>query len=81
MQFSGEDAVSFVILFFSLTTDVNGVSQNPRVLSNPPDCVYNIKVVRVPFSFCFWLSISFRLQSMDILKEGDHWQMWELIRI
>ena len=69
MQFSGEDAVSFVILFFSLTTDVNGVSQNPRVLSNPPDCVYNIKVVRVPFSFLL-LAVNLLLSPVNGYSEG-----------
>ena len=27
-----------------------------------------------------YLTIPFCLQSMAILKEGDHWQMWEFIK-
>ena len=41
---------------------------------------FNVPGVRANFFFASgFLSISFRLQSMATLKEGDHWQMWEFI--
>ena len=61
---------------------MNRVSENPRVpmveqreanLGGPGVCPL--------FFISGFLSISFRLQGMATLKEGDQWQMWEFIRI
>ena len=68
--------------FFSLTTDINGVCQNPRVPAAERSMTITAPGVR---AHCFFasgcLSIPFRLQSMATLEEGDQWQMWEFIRI
>ena len=68
-------------IFFSLTTYTNPYHPNPRVpaVQNGKGGVYG---VRVHFFLAFgYLSIPFRLQSVDELKEGDQWQMWEFIRV
>ena len=71
---------------FSLTMDMNPVSRNPRVRAAQPfsggSGSLNAPEVRVYYfytSSC--LPIPFCLQSMATLIEGDHWQMWEFIRI
>ena len=67
--------------FFSLTTDMNRDTQNPRVpaVQDGKRGVYGVRVHYFFASGC--LSIPFRLQSMAALKEGDQWQMWEFIPI
>ena len=78
-----KDAASFVLFLFSLTTDINRVSQNPLVpaLLQKPNR-RNDPGVRVDFFFASGcLSITFRLQTMATLKEGDQRQMWEFIRV
>ena len=78
--------------FFSLTTDINRASKNPRVpAARPPQRNFFKKRdsddayapgVRVLFFLLLAVSQSpFVLQLMATLKEGDHWQMWEFIRV
>ena len=69
--------------YFSLTTDMNRVSQNPRVPTAQRDMVTGCAPgVRVHYFFASGcLSIPFRLQVMATLEEGDQLQMWEFIRI
>ena len=70
-------------IFFSLTTDIYRVSQNPLVPAAPQkQGRYNDPGVRVHYILLLAvLSIPFRLQSMATLEEGNEWQMWEFIRI
>ena len=61
---------------------MNRDSQNPRVPASQPgrdeSDDLNIPGVRVHLFFAFGpLLISFRLQLMATLKEGDQCQMWE----
>jgi hypothetical protein len=65
--------------FFSLTTDLNRASQNPRVPALQEGKELGVRVHDFFTSGC--LLILFRLQSMATLKEGDKWQMWEFIRV
>ena len=45
--------------FFSLTTDINQVSQNPLVPAAPQKSITIYDPgVRVDFFFCFWLSVN-----------------------
>ena len=67
--------------FFSLTTDVNRVSQNPRVPAAQESPYGHPSMVRVHYFFTCCLLIPFRLQTMASPTEGDQWQMWEFIRI
>ena len=70
----------FSYSYFSLTTDLNPVSQNPRVpAAMHPNSAFGVRVHFFFASGC--LSIPFRPQSMATLKEGNQWQMWEFIRI
>ena len=67
--------------FYSLTTDINPASQNPRVLSSQPgrnqSDALNVSGVRVYYYFSSGcLSIRFHLQLMATLKVGDKLQMW-----
>ena len=74
----------FSYYFFSLTTDLNRASQNPRVPVSALGKDDNNPGVRVHYLFTSGcLSILFHLewQLMATLKEGDLWQMWEFIRI
>ena len=68
------------VFFFSLTTDVNRVSLNPKVpvaLGIRGD--YGVRVHYLLLqAFC---QFSLRRQTMATLKEGDQLQMWEFIRI
>ena len=68
--------------FFSLTTDMNRDSQNPRVPAAQRG-MGNERGVRAFGSGRLSESIPrpIRHQSMAALKEGDQWQMWEFIRI
>ena len=78
--FSVRNAASFTY-FFSLTTDMDHLSQNPRV-PTAKDKDSNNPGVRVHIFFVSgYLSNPFPLQSMAPLKEGDQWQMWEFIPI
>jgi hypothetical protein len=75
---------SFVILiFFSLTTDMNRASQNLRVPAVQRDTYGVPGVCACSFFFLLLadLLIPFRLQSMATLKEDDQLQMWEFIRV
>ena len=58
------------ILRLSESTSACGVAERKHLQSRGACCFFFA-------SGC--LSIIFRLQSMAILKEGDHWQMWEFI--
>ena len=68
--------------FFSLTTDIYRVSQNPLVPAAKQG-MGHAPGVRVHHDYfasgC--LSIPFCSQLMATLKEGDLWQMWEFIHI
>ena len=78
----GYAASLIVILFFSLTTDpdMNRNSQNPQVpVARSTSIIPGVRVIFFITSGC--LSISFRLQEMTTLKEGDQWQMWEFIPV
>ena len=70
-------------IFFSITTVTEGSrAQNPRVVTVQDSKGNHILGVRVHYFFTSgYLTISFRLQSMATLKEGDHWQMWEFIPV
>ena len=79
-----EAASGHTTKFFSLTTDMNRDSRNPRVPAVQPgsNLKGNALGVRVQYYFCFCLSFNpFRLQTMANLKEGDQWQMWEFIPV
>ena len=66
---------------FSLTTDMNCISQNPRVPVANQETYFGSGVRVYNFTSVF-LSIPFFLQRMASLeKEGDQWQMWEFIRM
>ena len=68
-------------LLYSLTTDMDRFSQNPRVPAAQQG-ITGKPGVRVHFFFASGcLSIPFRLQLMVALEKGDQWQMWEFIRI
>ena len=74
----------FVFFFFSLTTDMNHNSQNPRVpVSRGVWHGAFASGVRVRYFLILAVSpiVPFRLQLMDTLKEGHPWQMWKLIPI
>ena len=68
---------------FSLTTDMNRDSQNPRVpaIQNGTGKGGACAGVRIHFFPSGYLLIPFRLQSMATLKEGDQRQMWEFIHL
>ena len=80
-SFAGEMQPHWSYYFFSLTTDVNRIYQNPVVPTVTQNWYNNIKV-RAHFvlhpAVC---QFPIRLQSMVTLKEGDQWQMWEFIPI
>ena len=66
--------------FFSLTTDMNRVSQVPAVQHRASGS--HNHGVRVHYVLLLAVcEFPFRLQSMVTLKEGDQWQMWEFIPI
>ena len=77
----------FLYYFFSLTTDMNNFSRNPRVPAvqdgkpKYDPCGPGVSGVRVLFFASGNLSIPLRLQTMASLKEGDQRQMWEFIHI
>ena len=74
----------FSYYFFSLTTDLNRASQNPRVPVSALGKDNNNPGVRVHYFFASGcLSILFHpeWQLMATLKKGDQWQMWEFIPI
>ena len=83
--FAGEKIQRHIYYFFSLTTDVNRSSQNPRVpaaQSSVTGCIPGVRVHYIFASGClFKLQIPFRLQLMATLNEGDKRQMWEFIRV
>ena len=82
--FAGEKIQRHIYYFFSLTTDVNRSSQNPRVpaaQSRVNDCIPGVRVHYIFASGCLFKLIHFRLQSMATLNEGDQYQMWEFIRV
>ena len=62
---------------------MNHASRNPRVPALQPDRITgNGPGVCVHFYFVSGcLSISFPLQSMATLKEGDQLQMWEFLPV
>ena len=70
-------------LLYSLTTDMDHFSPNPRVPAAQQgmnsSCDPGVRIHYFSTPCC--LSIPFRLQLMATLKEGDQWQMWEFIRI
>ena len=81
---SEENQRHLLCYFLSLSTDIDHVSQYyTRVPAGTRQGMRNGRGVRVRLFFfasgC--LSISFRLQLMTTLKEGNQWQMWEFIRI
>ena len=68
-------------IFFSLTTDMNPIFQNPRVPAARPG-IYKVPGVRVHFFLAAKLCQSpIVSKSMAALVEDEHWQMWEFIRI
>ena len=73
--FSGEEMQRHLsYYFFSLTTDINRSSKNPRVPAAKPgsDKHDNSYVcgVCVLFFFCFWPSVNFVLCSVNGYSEG-----------
>ena len=73
-------SIIFLTILFSLTTNMDRVSQNPRVPAAHPDRHYTAPGVRVHY-FLLLVVCQFSFQLMATLKEGDKWQMWEFIRI
>jgi hypothetical protein len=85
--FSGEEIIQHHF-FFSLTMDMNRNSQHPLARVPVSKGVWHgafasgVRVHNFFDSGCLSI-IPFRLhwQSMDTLKEGEPWQMWEFIPI
>ena len=82
-RWEDSDAASFSYNFFSLTGGMNRVYRNPLVpVARPINTTDTVPGVRVPLFFASGCQpISFRLQTVATLKEGDQWQMWEFIRV
>ena len=70
------------MFFFSLTTDLNHASLNPRVPAAQPGSSENARGVRVHYFLLLTdCHVNSRLQKMATLEEGNQWQMWEFIRV
>ena len=71
--FSGEEMHHLSYYFFSLTTDINRASKNPRVPAAKPDSDKHddkyVLGVRV-FFFCFRLSVNFLSSPVNGYSEG-----------
>jgi hypothetical protein len=73
--FSGEEMQRHLSKFFSLTTDVNPASQNPRVPGSAAhrgmrfELESNIPGVRV-HNFCFWLFVNSLLSPVNGYSGG-----------
>ena len=73
--FAGEEMQRHLsYYFFSLTTDINGVCQNPRVPAAERSMTITAPGVRAHCFFCFWLSVN-SLSSPVNGYSGGRWPM------